>query len=81
MVGVSVNIKYSYHVINVKQYLRTPVQRAIRTGGRGALPPPSFGENQLSLFQPGDTAQTYHNPITAMGFSAMFTFQLDNTKR
>ena len=25
MVGVSVNIKYSYHVINVKQYLRTPV--------------------------------------------------------
>ena len=22
-----------------------------------------------------------YNPITAMGFSAMFTFQLDNTKR
>ena len=35
MVGVSVNIKYSYHVINVKQYLRTPVQRAIGTGGGG----------------------------------------------
>ena len=34
MVGVSVNIKYSYHVINVKQYLRTSVQRAIRTGGK-----------------------------------------------
>ena len=44
MVGVSVNIKYSYHVINVKQYLRTPVQRAIRTGGRGARPLLSYGE-------------------------------------
>ena len=22
-----------------------------------------------------------YNPITAMGFSAMFTFQVDNTKR
>jgi hypothetical protein len=22
-----------------------------------------------------------YNPITAMGFSAMFTFQLDNTER
>jgi hypothetical protein len=22
-----------------------------------------------------------YNPITSMGFSAMFTFQLDNTKR
>ena len=22
-----------------------------------------------------------YNPITAMGFSALFTFQLDNTKR
>ena len=44
MVGVSVNIKYSYHVINVKQYLRKPVQRAIRTGGRGARPLLSYGE-------------------------------------
>ena len=54
MVGVSVNIKYSYHVINVKQYLRTPVQRAIRTGARVARPPSHFWANQLTLFQPGD---------------------------
>ena len=26
-------------------------------------------------------AERIYNPITAMGFSAMFTFQLDNTKR
>ena len=26
-------------------------------------------------------ARTYLQPLTAMGFSAMFTFQLDNTKR
>ena len=25
--------------------------------------------------------QRIYNPITAIGFSAMFTFQLDNTKR
>ena len=25
--------------------------------------------------------QGIYNPITEMGFSAMFTFQLDNTKR
>ena len=25
--------------------------------------------------------ERFYNPITAMGFSAMFTFQLDNTKR
>ena len=46
MVGVSVNIKYSYHVINVKQYLRTPVQRAIRTGGVGGHGPlPVLGKS------------------------------------
>ena len=28
-----------------------------------------------------ETVSTFYNPITAMGFSAMFTFQLDNTKR
>ena len=66
MVGVSVNIKYSYHVINVKQYLRTPVQRAIRTGVRGARPPPTLGGNQLTLFQPGDRLcphNYWHPPI------------------
>ena len=26
-------------------------------------------------------AERIYNPITAMGFSAMFIFQLDNTKR
>ena len=26
-------------------------------------------------------SERIYNPITAMGFSAMFTFQLDNTKR
>ena len=27
------------------------------------------------------TLERIYNPITAMGFSAMFTFHLDNTKR
>jgi hypothetical protein len=35
--------------------------------------------------EPGTTQQSrlecIYNPITAMGFSAMFTFQLDNIKR
>jgi hypothetical protein len=34
-------------------------------------------ENDLEEAWPECT----YNPITAMGFSAMFTFQLDNTKR
>ena len=32
--------------------------------------------SSYSLFKP----KGIYNPITAMGFSAMFTFQLDNTK-
>ena len=28
-----------------------------------------------------DLPERIYNPITAMGFSVMFTFQLDNTKR
>ena len=34
-----------------------------------------------SDFEDGDKARTYLQPIMAMRFSAMFTFQLDNTKR
>ena len=33
------------------------------------------GEGRISM------PERIYNPITAMGFSAMFTFQLDNTKR
>ena len=32
---------------------------------------------QIQILMP----ERIYNPITAMGFSAMFTFQLDNTKR
>ena len=35
----------------------------------------SIGKVKLRL------PERIYNPITAMGFSAMFTFQLDNTKR
>ena len=31
--------------------------------------------------QEGIMPERIYNPITAMGFSAMFIFQLDNTKR
>ena len=31
-------------------------------------------------FSPATMTERIYNPITAMGFSAMFTFQLDNTK-
>ena len=57
MVGVSVNIKYSYHVINVKQYLRTPVQRAIRTGGREA-PLPLLGKSVNPISTRGQIMST-----------------------
>ena len=34
------------------------------------------------FFSPKDPyLERIYNPIKAMGFSAMFTFQLDNTKR
>ena len=32
-------------------------------------------------FKKGIIPERIYNPITAIGFSAMFTFQLDNTKR
>ena len=35
----------------------------------------------IGLFQCDPWLERIYNPITAMGFSAMFTFQLDNTKR
>ena len=34
----------------------------------------------LELFNQDTLLERIYNPITAMGFSAMFTFQLDNTK-
>ena len=39
--------------------------------------------NQLLSYLYGGVSRPegIYNPITAMGFSAMFTFQLDNTKR
>ena len=42
--------------------------------------------NHAAVFWENIKSQTtmperIHNPITAMGFLAMFTFQLDNTKR
>ena len=36
---------------------------------------------QDSSTQPEPNVSTFYNPITPMGFLAMFTFQLDNTKR
>ena len=39
-----------------------------------------IGLNILSVIDMIRLKRTY-NPITAMGFSAMFTFQLDKTKR
>ena len=36
-----------------------------------------FELNEFNASMP----ERIYNPITAMGFSAMFTFQLDNTKR
>ena len=35
----------------------------------------------LDQLQSPPMPERIYNPITAMGFSAMFTFQLDNTKR
>ena len=41
------------------------------------LPPGTFGRPKYKLdIKP----ERIYNPITAMGVSAMFTFQLDNTK-
>ena len=39
-----------------------------------------MNSNTNSLFRKTVPARTY-NPLTTMGFSAMFTFQLDNTKK
>ena len=39
----------------------------------------SYSANSHSLAEP--RPERIYNPITTMGFSAMFTFQLDNTKR
>ena len=35
----------------------------------------------ITYFLEQSLLERIYNPITAMGFSAMFTFQLDNTKR
>ena len=44
-----------------------------------------FHVHLFKTFCRGNELLTWHehiyNPITTMGFSAMFTFQLDNTKR
>ena len=40
------------------------------------LKPPGLADEPKYLLP-----ERIYNPITAMGFSAMFTFQLDNTKR
>ena len=39
----------------------------------------SYFDNSHSLAEP--RPERIYNPIATMGFSAMFTFQLDNTKR